>query len=444
MKTNYLKIVIKGFFWIFLGVNGKIVTTAEAQQVILEDGVEYTSVRYCDLVQNYKEYDGKHVVVRASYRYGEEWTELFGMNCRDRWENTWLEFVPEDEKKLRRVKRKAPRYQGTFNATFYGWFNSTGGRYGHLNGYAFEFRAEFLKDLKVVSKDGWDPTTLTEKEQQKLYRGDEELDLKKAVVVQNPTQNLTPKVSWEANYEGTQASQPNTESESVKPETVIEMVFVQGGMFTMGCTPEQVKDCDKGEKPAHKVILSDFYIGKYEVTQAQWKAVMGNNPSRLQGDDLPVTRVSWNEAQEFIRKLNEITGKNYRLPTEAEWEYAARGGNQSQGYKYSGSNLVGEVAWYDGNTGKSPLPVGTRKANELGIHDMSGNAKEWVNDWYGNYSRTAQTDPQGPATGLYRVYRGGSMMSRDASDMRVSVRNDNKPDRPGTGSIGFRLAHNPN
>jgi len=170
----------------------------------------------------------------------------------------------------------------------------------------------------------------------------------------------------------------------------IEMVFVEGGTFIMGCTSEQRDDCFDNEKPTHQVTLSDFYIGKIPVTQAQWKAIMGddNNPSRFKGDNLPVERVKWEDVQEFIERLNAMVSMNYRLPTEAEWEYAARGGNQSQGYKYSGSNEIDEVAWYAGNSGgageysdRKIHPTGTKNANELGIYDMSGNVKERVSDW---------------------------------------------------------------
>jgi formylglycine-generating enzyme required for sulfatase activity len=189
----------------------------------------------------------------------------------------------------------------------------------------------------------------------------------------------------------------------------IEMVFVEGGTFTMGCTSEQGDDCDDDERPAHQVTLSDFYIGKYEVTQAEWKAIMGNNPSGFSGcDSCPVERVSWDDVQEFIRKLNAKTGKNYRLPTEAEWEYAARGGKHSKGYKYSGSNSIENVAWYYGNSGKKTHPVGTKQANELGIYDMSGNVYEWCQDWYGGYSKGSQTNPAGASSGSDRVLRGGS------------------------------------
>ncbi len=226
----------------------------------------------------------------------------------------------------------------------------------------------------------------------------------------------------------------------------IEMVRVAGGTFTMGCTSEQGNDCDKDESPTHSVTLSDYYIGKYEVTQGLWKTVMGsdNNPSEFKGDSLPVERVSWNTIlNEFIPKLNKLTGKTYRLPTEAEWEYAARGGNKSGGYMYSGSNNIDDVAWYGyyleegGTSGKTTNPIGTKLPNELGIYDMSGNVNEWVNDWYGAYSSTAQTNPTGPSSGSYRVYRGGSW-SNAAGRCRVSYRSNFSPISCFI-NLGFRL-----
>ena len=186
------------------------------------------------------------------------------------------------------------------------------------------------------------------------------------------------------------------------------MVWVEGGTFRMGATSEQGSEAYDREKPVHSVTLSGYYIGKTEVTQVLWEAVMGSNPSRFKGDYLPVENVSWDDCQEFIRKLNSMTGQNFRLPTEAEWEFACRGGNNSRGYKYSGSNNLGSVAWYDGNSGNKTHPVGTKAPNELGIYDMSGNVWEWCADWYGDYSSGAQTNPTGPYGGSNRVYRGGS------------------------------------
>jgi len=218
----------------------------------------------------------------------------------------------------------------------------------------------------------------------------------------------------------------------------IQMIAVQGGTFTMGCTSEQGNDCKDDEKPAHRVTVGDFYIGKYEVTQAQWRAVMGNKPSYFNGDNSPVENVSWNDVQDFIRKLNASTGKQYRLPTEAEWEFATRGGNSSRGTRYSGSNTVDNVAWYYVNSGGTTHPVGTKSANDLGIYDMSGNVWEWCSDWYGSYSSNAQTNPQGPSSGSYRVLRGGSW-NFIARYTRVSYRFNSTPDRR-ISSTGFRLA----
>ena len=218
----------------------------------------------------------------------------------------------------------------------------------------------------------------------------------------------------------------------------IAMVYVSGGTFTMGATSEQGSDAENDEKPAHNVTLSGYYIGKYEVTQELWEAVMGSNPSCFKGDNLPVERVSWYDVREFLRKLNAMTGKNYRLPTEAEWEFAARGGNSSRGYKYSGSNSLGSVAWYYDNSGSRTHAVGTKSPNELGIYDMSGNVLEWCQDWYGSYSSSSQRNPKGPNSGSYRVRRGGSW-GTFARFCRVSNRSYDAPGSR-TSSLGFRLA----
>ena len=218
-----------------------------------------------------------------------------------------------------------------------------------------------------------------------------------------------------------------------------EMIFVKGGTFTMGATAEQGSVAFDNEKPAHSVTLSDYHIGKYEVTQKLWIAVMGSNPSKFKGDNLPVENVSWNETQEFIKKLNRLTGQKFRLPTEAEWEYAARGGNKSKGYKYSGGNSIGLVAWYNENSEEMTHSVGTKwMSNELGIYDMSGNVWEWCQDWYGSYSSGSQTNPTGASTGSYRVLRGGSWGSI-ARFCRVSVRKDWDPNYRNNGDYGFRL-----
>ena len=197
----------------------------------------------------------------------------------------------------------------------------------------------------------------------------------------------------------------------VKNGITIDMVKVEAGTFMMGATSEMQNPLDR-EKPVHQVTLTnDYYMGKYEVTQALWQAVTGKNPSKFKGDNLPVEQVSWKDCQKFISKLNSMTGRKFRLPTEAEWEYAARGGKKSRGYQYSGSSTVSDVAWYDGNSGDKTHPVGTKQANELGIYDMTGNVLEWCQDWYDSYVRSSQTNPIGAVSGVSRVWRGGCCVS---------------------------------
>lgn len=262
----------------------------------------------------------------------------------------------------------------------------------------------------------------------------------------------------------------------IKAEGVVfKMIRVEGGTFTMGATPEQV-DAQEQDRPAHKVTLSTYYIGETEVTQELWNAVMANNPShfaptksnaqcsyenfvldakrlseaypgmvriptREEWDAVmspgrsmqqPVEWVSWNDCQEFCRRLSLITGKTFRLPTSAEWEYAARGGNKSKGYIYSGSNNPDDVAWYkdnafdvgEGHRDYGTHPVKSKKPNELGIYDMSGNVLEWCSDWWENYTAKAETNPQGPATGEWKVLRGGQWGTY-GREGRVSNRTNN-------------------
>ena len=230
--------------------------------------------------------------------------------------------------------------------------------------------------------------------------------------------NTTP--SFRYNYLGLRLCLSAEQSFTVNGVS-FAMVPVAGGTFTMGATSEQGTNIDSNEKPTHQVTLSSYMIGKTEVTQALWRAVTGETPSYFRGDNLPVEQVSWDDCQKFITKLNALTGKNFRLPTEAEWEYAARGGNMSQGYKYSGSNEIGDVAWYDNNSGNKTHPVATKVPNELGIYDMSGNLWEWCSDWFNIYSSTAQTNPTGPDSGSNRIIRGGSW-GHDLLDCRVAIR----------------------
>ena len=215
----------------------------------------------------------------------------------------------------------------------------------------------------------------------------------------------------------------------------IEMVFVKGSTFVMGNN-----DGEDDEKPEHKVTLSDFYISKYEVTQKLWHDLMGTNPSISKScDECPVEHVSWNDVQEFIKKLDQKTGRSYRLPTEAEWEYAARGGNVGGSFKYSGSNAIYEVAWYDLNSGSKTHPVGQKKPNKLGIYDMTGNVWEWCSDWYDSnyYKNSSVNNPQGPVSGTSRIYRGGSWYTK-ASNCRLTYRMSFSPEGRYY-NLGFRL-----
>ena len=238
----------------------------------------------------------------------------------------------------------------------------------------------------------------------------------------------------------TTASSSGSAVETITVKGVsFNMVRVEGGTFTMGATSEQGSDAESDEKPTHQVTLSTYSIGETEVTQALWQAVMGSNPSEYKGTQKPVEQVSWNDCQEFIQKLNQLTGRRFRLPTEAEWEYAARGGSKSRGYKYSGSNNIDDVAWYTTTTNdKGTRNVKTKQANELGLYDMSGNVWEWCQDRYGSYRRRSQTNPDGPSSGSRRVFRGGSWINL-ARFCRVAYRPYFTPDRRSY-YLGLRLA----
>ena len=221
---------------------------------------------------------------------------------------------------------------------------------------------------------------------------------------------------------------------------MFDMVTVQGGTFKMGATQEQGSGTSPDEKPVHTVTVSTFKIGRFEVTQKQWIEIMGSNPSNWNGENLPVEQVSWNDVQEFIRRLNAKTGKNYRLPTEAEWEFAARGGNNSRGYKYSGGNTLTSIAWFHDNSGGKPHPVGTKGANELGIYDMTGNVLEWCSDYYdaNYYNNSPANNPKGASSGSERVFRGVSW-SNQVKSCRISNRSHGAPNEK-YNTLGFRLA----
>ena len=249
------------------------------------------------------------------------------------------------------------------------------------------------------------------------------------LIVENPTVvGLTP--NW--------SSLATSEQKRIISQLIDNMVAVKGGRFEMGATSEQGDKYDSDERPTHWVTLSDYHIGKYEVTQEEWQAVMGKNPSYFKGAKRPVEQVSWNDCQEFIRRLNALTGLNFMLPSEAQWEYAARGGNMSKGYKYSGSDTIDNVAWYSSNSGSETYPVGQKQPNELGLYDMSGNVWEWCSDAWYSYDSSSATDPKHKGdTGSYRVYRGGCW-NDTARRCRVSFRYDGSPDYSSY-DLGLRL-----
>ncbi len=288
----------------------------------------------------------------------------------------------------------------------------------------------------VISKDGYAPKTeqfdISEDETQRVS-----VALEKSAVPQAATA-----VSKAGTADGDKTFTVKGVTFTMKP--------VAGGTFTMGATSEQGSDVHDDEKPAHQVTLSDYYIGETEVTQELWQAVMGATVTlqrdkadtswslRGVGNNHPMYFINWDECQEFVQKLNKITGQNFRLPTEAEWEFAARGGKNSKGYKYSGSNNLNDVAWYTDNSSNNSHAVKTKQPNELGIYDMSGNVYEWCQDWYGSYNSNAQTNPTGPTSGSYRVHRGGRW-NNYARYCRVSYRDSYTPDVRSF-FLGLRLA----
>ena len=227
----------------------------------------------------------------------------------------------------------------------------------------------------------------------------------------------------------------NEKSDSMNALIEPEMVYVEGGTFQMGSNRYL------NEQPVHAVTLNSFNIGKYEVTQAQWKAVMGYNPSffcRCDCDNCPIENITFSDVKRFISELNRQTGKNYRLPTEAEWEYAAKGGKQSKGYAYSGSNNLNQVGWFGVISENKTHAVGSRIANELGIHDMSGNVEEWCSDGYGDYNSKSEMNPTGATSGWDKVIRGGSWQSSEIL-CRTAARNRGDAALSKGSNIGFRL-----
>ena len=271
-------------------------------------------------------------------------------------------------------------------------------------------------------------------------------DRKTVMISEGQTANIMGTLSSQASGLASNSNSASVTSGSneisipVKNGINIEMVKVQAGTFMMGATSEMQDPYDVDEKPVHQVTLTnDYYMGKYEVTQALWQAITGKNPSQFKGDDRPVEQVSWKDCQKFISKLNRLTGRKFRLPSEAEWEFAARGGKKSKGYQYSGSSNISEVAWYTNNSCGKTHPVGTKQSNELGLYDMSGNVGELCQDRYGSYyvRSSSGTNPTGAVSGASRVLRGGNWMW-DAWTCRSSCRSSFTPGYRSS-IIGLRL-----
>ena len=225
-----------------------------------------------------------------------------------------------------------------------------------------------------------------------------------------------------------------------------DMVLVEGGTYMMG-NPDRDRNDEYAKDVPHEVTLSSFYICKYEVTEALWTAVMGSNPSGYpSGDNYPVEQVNWYDCQDFVEKLSELTGRHFRLPTEAEWEYAARGGKRSRGYRYSGSYNLDEIGWHVGNAHHYKREVGTKKPNELGLYDMTGNVSEWCQDKLDieYYHHSPSINPQGPDRSTYkdnRCFRGGSFCDEEKYDeLKVYTRNTGMPPEEKYGHLGLRLA----
>ena len=265
-----------------------------------------------------------------------------------------------------------------------------------------------------------------------------------------PTKGVNINLSGNSSYHSSSQSIPSNQDFIETAWGInMKMIWVEGGDFLMGCTSEQGGDCSSDEQNVRRVTVDGFYIGMLEVTQSQWEKVMGTSIYQQKtkagasstygvGPDYPMYYVSWEEAMEFCRILSNKTGRTYTLPTEAQWEYAARGGNKNEGTKYAGSNMIDAVAWYTDNSGNSAHIVGSKQANALGIYDMSGNVQEWCKDWYANsYVSDDTNNPVGPSSGSYRVRRGGSWYY-DASYCRVAYRNYYSPGGRNY-PLGFRV-----
>ena len=311
--------------------------------------------------------------------------------------------------------------------------------------------AEFRKELKLeIKSDDEKKSIIVDNNEAKtiIQAQSTPIVIEKKVETKEPETKVIEMKVAEAKVIETNKPKIDSFVETVNGVT-FKMRAVEGGSFMMGAQSENPEDVNyvinawRNESPIHNVTLDDYYIGEMEVTQELWEVVMGNNPSNFKCVNKPVETISWEDCQEFIQRLNVLTGRNFRLPTEAEWEYAARGGKRSQGYKYPGGNNIGTIAWYGhysgfGNSGGTTHCVGVKQANELGVYDMGGNVCEWCSDWYGTYPSTLQENPLGPETGSDRVLRGGSWNSH-AQYCRVTSRERNTPNSR-SNNIGFRLA----
>lgn len=287
--------------------------------------------------------------------------------------------------------------------------------------------------LASATAQDWRKWVLTHKRANKFET------VKRNTPITSTIPSTTPVLQTIVNRPTTPRQTPQGQVFTVK-NVSFTMIHVKGGTFMMGATDEQGSDAGYDEKSVHQVTLSDYYIGETEVTQELWEAVMSSNPSRHEGAKHPVENVRWDDCQGFIQELNALTGQKFRLPTEAEWEFAARGGNNDVVSKYAGSSSVDKVAWYSGNAKSTTHDVKTKQANELGIYDMSGNVWEWCNDWYKDgYRSKAQVNPQGPEKGSSRVLRGGSW-DGGARNCRVSNRDYDSTASGRSNGLGLRLA----
>lgn len=293
-----------------------------------------------------------------------------------------------------------------------------------------------VSELKIVSNCAW--TVTTNEEWCKAVKNNDGVS-----VTADPSYSLSPRECEMRIFYGDVTKTVKIIQKNGEWYETFDMSFVQGGSFWMGAQSSNSSSANYDplafieESPVHKVTVSDFYLCKFEVTQAQWLAAMGNNPSQNIDINSPVEMVTWEDTQEFIDNLNQLTGKKYRLPTEAEWEYAARGGIYNSGNIFSGNNILNSYGWYYSNSESIIHNIGKKLPNELGIYDMSGNVREWCCDWYGAYTMVEETNPIGSEIGMLKTNRGGGWAS-PSDNCRNSYRQADTPDTKAK-DLGFRL-----